>query len=158
MNEEKQDVVQAVAQVLEEVCQQQGQFPLTPFQVSIAPIPLEAYLQNFWAGNFAPYVLALIYMDRSQLPVRELTVRKLMSVAMLLAYKYLEDNPMSNKEFSQRAWLPVKELNALEGYFLKKLDFNCYVAPRLFESDREHVASICAITKEKSKTHLFNTT
>lgn len=54
-------------------------------------------------------------------------------VALLLAHKYTEDHPFSNRVWSQLTELPIASINALERDFLKKIEHRLAVRLRDFQ-------------------------
>lgn len=54
-------------------------------------------------------------------------------VALLLAHKYTEDHPFSNRVWAQLTELPIASINALERDFLKKIEHQLAVRLRDFQ-------------------------
>lgn len=82
--------------------------------------------------------MAFLLIDRlfdSGLKTYEITsstFRRLFTTSLVIASKFLDDNPGDNKCFSKAGELDVTILNALELKMLGDLDFCIFVSPQLF--------------------------
>lgn len=77
-------------------------------------------------------VLALVYMDRvlalePDLAVGICQTRWLLVASILLAIKFLDDNYYNNVHYANISGLTLKELNTLEEWFLRLLDWRLFV-------------------------------
>ncbi|KAI5845390.1 hypothetical protein BZA05DRAFT_342548 [Tricharina praecox] len=56
-------------------------------------------------------------------------VYRLLTISLLLASKFLDDNTFQNKSWSEVTNIPVQELNALEKEWLKEMRWNLHIDP-----------------------------
>ena len=103
------------------------------YSYSQPPISFNDYAQrliHYTRMSVSPVNLAvaLFYIERVEMrgacEVNEFTIFRLLSVAYLVAYKYMDDPPMmKNLEYSKIAGISLAELNRLEFSFLKAINF-----------------------------------
>ncbi|KAA8893746.1 hypothetical protein FN846DRAFT_787518 [Sphaerosporella brunnea] len=81
-------------------------------------------------------LLGLVYLRErmqsppmSTMPRQDNNVYRLLTIALLLASKFLDDNTFQNKSWSEVTSIPVQELNALEKEWLKDMRWNLHVDP-----------------------------
>ncbi|KAI5777835.1 hypothetical protein EDC01DRAFT_623557 [Geopyxis carbonaria] len=79
-------------------------------------------------------LLGLVYLrERVQMPhmigLRMEHVYRLLTICLLLASKFLDDNTFQNKSWSEVTNIPVGELNELEKDWLKDIKWNLHVDP-----------------------------
>lgn len=85
------------------------------------------------------FTVALIYLDRSRreddlLCLTEMNVHRLLTTALMIAAKYLEDESHRNSTISRIGGVPsTAEMNMLEVQFLRRLKWNCSVHYATFE-------------------------
>jgi hypothetical protein len=82
----------------------------------------------------ATILLGLVYLrERMQaapmctMPREDVNVYRMLTIALLLASKFLDDNTFQNKSWSEVTSIPVQELNALEKDWLKDMRWNLHV-------------------------------
>jgi len=111
---------------------------LTFFDSSVVPpVSIEAYVRrlhkHFLCGDQC-FVVALVYIDRLLRPgtkVGPLSPRnthRIVLTSLLIATKFLEDAFYSNSYYSKCGGVTLKEMNKLERYFLRKVNFNLFVS------------------------------
>ncbi|PUU73075.1 hypothetical protein B9Z19DRAFT_1006216 [Tuber borchii] len=79
-------------------------------------------------------LLGLVYLQRRMtkpIPTasRHDHVYRMITIALLLASKFLDDNTFQNKSWSEVTGLPVNELNTLEKDWLKEIGWDLHVDP-----------------------------
>lgn len=85
----------------------------------------------------AAFISALIYLDRvcarsSALALTEMNCHRLLSTALVLAIKYLDDEVYSNAYYARVSGLTTNELNVLETSMLSLLDWRMSINPALY--------------------------
>ena len=85
-------------------------------------------------GKFSPscFLAALIYLDRIRAKLNYLNVHRLLATATLLAAKFMDDWPPSNRHMAQVAGVDLSVMNRLEREFLRLIDFDVSVDEDLF--------------------------
>jgi hypothetical protein len=63
-------------------------------------------------------------------PAAEQNVYRLLTISLLLASKFLDDNTFQNKSWSEVTNIPVTELNALEKEWLRAINWNLHIDPK----------------------------
>lgn len=118
------------------------------FSLCRPAIALKAYVARFvkfLAVSDAVFIVALVYLDRvrKREPVLGLTylnVHRLLTCALTVAQKFLEDEPYGNSTMYKLGGIPsVLELNRLELEFLKRVDCRVHVDPQLYREYRRIV-------------------
>jgi hypothetical protein len=81
-------------------------------------------------------LLGLVYLrERMQAPPmvtmarQDNNVYRMLTIALLLASKFLDDNTFQNKSWSEVTSIPVQELNSLEKDWLRDMRWNLHVDP-----------------------------
>jgi len=79
-------------------------------------------------------LLALEYLknrlaQRDGTPPPHMNIHKLVTIALLLASKFLDDNTFQNKSWAEVTGIPVTEINALEMEWLREMGWNLHVDP-----------------------------
>ena len=103
------------------------------YSYSQPPISFNDYVKrliHYTRMSISPVNLAvaLFYIERVEkngaCEVNQFTIFRLLAVAYLVAYKFMDDPPMmKNLEYSKIAGISVAELNRLEFSFLKATNF-----------------------------------
>lgn len=103
------------------------------YSYSQPPITFNDYVKrliHYTRVSISPVNLAvaLFYIERIEkkgvCEVNQFTIFRLLAVAYLVAYKYMDDPPlMKNLEYCKIAGISLAELNRLEFSFLKAMDF-----------------------------------
>lgn len=103
------------------------------YSYSQPPISFNDYVKrliHYTRMSISPVNLAvaLFYIERIEkngaCEVNKFTIFRLLAVAYLVAYKFMDDPPMmKNLEYSKIAGISVAELNRLEFSFLKAINF-----------------------------------
>jgi hypothetical protein len=63
------------------------------------------------------------------MPRQENNVYRMLTIGLLLASKFLDDNTFQNKSWSEVTNIPVQELNVLEKEWLKDIKWNLHIDP-----------------------------
>jgi len=111
------------------------QTKLRPFLSEIEPmISIQSYLKRiakYAEVSTSCFVVAMVLIDRvlttHDLYIGRLSVHRVIAAAVVVAVKFLEDEPFRNSDFAPIAGVTRKELNDLEKDFLKLLNFDAYV-------------------------------
>jgi hypothetical protein len=77
------------------------------------------------------------YMNVTKETLHRANVHYAYTVAFLIAMKVLEDNPYSNKHFSEIAGVPVNVLNNFERLFLSRIDFDLKIEPDVLKKIKQ---------------------
>lgn len=103
------------------------------YNYSDPPINLEDYIKRlifYTRQSVSPVnvAVAVLYIHRieknGKFEVNKYSIFRLLSVAYLVAFKYMDDPPvMKNGDYCKIAGLSLTELNALEVIFLKAIDY-----------------------------------
>lgn len=100
------------------------------------------------AMQFDKSILAtgLIYLKRLEKRVKNLNCTsearwQYFCVAMVLASKYLLDNPYTNQEYAFHANMSLKEMNKLEPSMLNALDFRLYVSASELAAESDNISA-----------------
>lgn len=117
------------------------------------PFDLEFYigrLVQYSNCSTAAFVVALIYLDRVHvachaLSLTEMNCHRLLSTALVLAIKYLDDEVFSNAYYARVSGLTTEELNALEAAMLRILDWRLSVAPTAYAVFEDSLRKSAAI-------------
>lgn len=104
------------------------------------PFELDFYIRRLVEYSYCPisaFIVALIYLDRVQtaytsLSMTEMSCHRLLSTALVLSIKYLDDEVYSNAYYARVSGLTTDELNSLEAAMLNILDWRLSVDPELF--------------------------
>lgn len=62
-------------------------------------------------------------------PPPHMNIHKLVTIALLLASKFLDDNTFQNKSWAEVTGIPVTEINALEMEWLREMSWNLHIDP-----------------------------
>lgn len=109
--------------------------PLTPFHVVNPLPPLHDYIERLvelTAASNSVLLTACIYLDRlvvaePHLFLRSANIHKMFAVAFMLAFKFHEDDYLTSHFFSPALGIPIEELNQLEVYFLRCINYHLFV-------------------------------
>lgn len=92
------------------------------------------------------FILALILLDKAVaktpcLVLDKLNIHRLIAVALILAYKILEDSGFNTQHFGKVSHIPVTEVKSLEKQFLEYLNYELFVNADSFKrySDKLHL-------------------
>ena len=75
--------------------------------------------------------------------VCSLTVHRVACTSLLLAVKFLDDFTFKNSYYANVSGVTLKELNALELLFVKRLGFDIFVGDPEFRRYTERVRTAC---------------
>eukprot|EP01065_Artemidia_motanka_P018905 TRINITY_DN2230_c0_g2_i8.p1 TRINITY_DN2230_c0_g2~~TRINITY_DN2230_c0_g2_i8.p1 ORF type:complete len:233 (+),score=75.55 TRINITY_DN2230_c0_g2_i8:109-807(+) len=108
-------------------------------------IPIHDYLQRWM--RYAEcgeelVVVALVYMNRSRIPVSALNMHRLLLAALMLAAKWRQDYFLSNEYYAALGGVTLREMNRLEAALLCSLDWNIHV------SEEEYRATLSELAKD----------
>lgn len=89
-------------------------------------------LKGFFKCSNESLVLALVYIDRTvalepALLASLAQTRWLVVSSVMLAIKFLDDNYYNNAHYARISGLSLKELNTLEEWFLRLMDYRLFV-------------------------------
>jgi Cyclin len=91
------------------------------------------------------FIVALIYLDRVHasdeiLALQDLNVHRLITTALAVACKFLEDEVHRNSTICRIGGVPsTAEMNLLETQFLRRINWNCSVSADSYELYRSNV-------------------
>lgn len=118
------------------------------FSSTVSEVPVLSYLARFveWLSvSESVFVVTLVYLDRvraneTMLSVTHRNVHRLLTCAITVAHKTLEDEPYDNTTMAKLGGLgSVQEMNRLEFEFLKRLNWWTLVEPDLYAKYRSMV-------------------
>lgn len=107
------------------------------FHSSVAPpVSIQDYikrLRKYFRCSDECFVIALVYIDRigkrhTSMAVCELTVHRLLVIALMIAAKFHDDMFYSNRHYGKAGGLTIREVNLLEAVMLRALDFRVNVS------------------------------
>lgn len=111
------------------------------FSLSKPGIVLSKYLRRFVRYlnvSRSVFIVSLIYLDRvhesdEMLGLEELNIHRLVTTALCVAAKYLEDESHRNSSLSRIGGVPsTSEMNVLEHEFLRRLNWACAVSMEMY--------------------------
>jgi len=114
------------------------------FDSSVVPnVSVEKYLHRLKAVfecSDAVFVLALIIVDRllenDRIQPHRLTMRnvhRLFLASLIVTVKYNEDLVFGNSHYARAGGIQLREVNRLERFFVRALDYNFHVQPEQYE-------------------------
>ena len=134
-----QDMLNRLAITLEVVCvntdnDHRDKVAFTVFDAANEPsINVRDYiyrLQRLSRCSEAMCLIAVIYLDRlivtGKLPIRCISIHRLIGTSFLLANKFLEDSPHTNKTWASIIGVSKAELSRMERTFLITIDYNLF--------------------------------
>ena len=118
------------------------------FSDKIPTISLYDYISRIQKYSFCEkntLILSLIYIDRfcelNNINLTNQNIHRIFFISNLIAIKYNEDLIYSNKYYSEIAGISFEEINLMENYFLKLIDFNLFVSKDEFKKYEEYLYS-----------------
>jgi len=127
--------------------------------VEVPKIQLNAYLNRFL--TYAKLkdeilIVTVILLDRlltsnRTIKLNSYNCHRLLSTAIVIAAKFGDDFFYNNAFMARVAGLSLEEINQLEICFLKRLKFNVYVNPQLFNLYKLNMGSSTLLESEKPK-------
>lgn len=102
-------------------------------------------LVKYMQVSKSAFVVALIYLDRVHaadeiLAINDLNVHRLITTALTIACKFLEDEVHRNSTVSRIGGVPsTAEMNLLETQFLRRINWNCSVTSAHYELYRVNI-------------------
>jgi len=128
-------LVNITSTILAYLCTQGDKMPPKSrhFRSSLSKLPpftIEAYVKRIL--HYAPceresFLAALMYMDRLSrkcgFVFNSMNIHRSLITSLLIAAKFIEENPVDNVYFATVGGVPVKELNEMELTFLSMLDY-----------------------------------
>jgi len=87
----------------------------------------------------ATILLGLEYLERrikqsGGQPPKGMNIQKLLTISLVLASKFLDDNTFQNKSWAEVTAIPVLEINKMEQEWLQKMGWNLNIDPKGTES------------------------
>ena len=105
----------------------------------ITKISIKKYikrLNKYFNFEISTLILALIYIDKicetNNIKIKFENFHRIFLISLIIAIKYLEDLHYSNDFYANIGGITLNELNELEVYFLKKIDFCLFIHQNLF--------------------------
>ena len=119
----------------------------SPFVHEHAPkISIFDYLlriQKYSNIENSTFIIALIYIDRicakKEIILTKYNIHRILFTSILIATKYNEDIIYDNLFYSKIAGVTIKELLALENYFLNIIDFDLFVSDDIYQKYSEYL-------------------
>ena len=119
----------------------------SPFVHEHAPkISIFDYLlriQKYSNIENSTFIIALIYIDRicekKKIILTKYNIHRILFTSILIATKYNEDIIYDNLFYSKIAGVTIKELLALENYFLNTIDFDLFVSEDIYQKYSEYL-------------------
>lgn len=117
------------------------------------PFAMEFYvtrLVQYSNCSTAAFITALVYLDRvhakcTSLAITEMNCHRLLSTALVLAIKYLDDEVYSNAYYARVSGLTTNELNTLETVMLSLLEWRLSIDPAVYVRYEHTLRKTCAI-------------
>lgn len=112
------------------------------FKGSIVPaIPLLAYIERIeeYSGcSDECFVLSLVYLSKisafiDDFQLNDWNVHRLILISVMIAAKFLDDHYVSNRVYGKIGGISLKEVNRLEGVFLRAIKFDLSVDQHIFQ-------------------------
>ena len=127
------------------------------FSERIPKISLYDYISRIQKNSLyekSTMILSLIYIDRlcdlNNFNLTFYNIHKIFFISSLIAIKYNEDSIYNNKYYSEIAGIPLEELNLMENYFIKLIDYNFFVHENEFKQYENYLDSYEDITTSNS--------
>ena len=84
------------------------------------------------------FILALILVDKlgkenEKIILNSDNIYKAYSIALLIAIKTHEDIPYMNKVYASIFGMKINDLNSLENFFMKSINFRCIISIEVFK-------------------------
>jgi hypothetical protein len=124
------------------------------FSSEIPSISIKAYLYRIHKYTEVEYntlILALIYIDKicekASIILSEFNIHQILFTSIIIAIKYNEDLCYYNKYYAKIAGVTPKELQKMEGEFLRLIKFELYINKKIFDKYRNYINKINAINK-----------
>lgn len=121
---------------------------VTPFHCVRAPqLSVCDYLMRiskYFQCSHECFVMSLVYIDRvvkmhPEFTICNLNIHRLVVTSVMLAVKFYDDVYYSNAYYGKVGGVKTKEMNVLEGQFLRLLDWHLTVSPQEYDQYRNHV-------------------
>lgn len=85
------------------------------------------------------YIVALIYIDKflkkyPNIILNNYNIHRILLIFIIIAIKYLEDIPISNKYYAKLCGLSLKEINKLEKQTLQNLNYDLFISKEDFDT------------------------
>lgn len=105
------------------------------------PLSIQDYikrLRKYFLCSDECFVLALVYIDRigknnPSMNVCDVTVHRLVMIAVMIAAKFHDDNYYGNHYYGKAGGLSLKEVNVLETVMLKELKWKMLVTVQEYQ-------------------------
>lgn len=126
------------------------------FSLRRPDISLHTYISrlvSYLRVSRSVFVVALVYLDRVHradvaLALTHLNVHRLLTTALVVAAKFVEDEPVRSPLFARIGGVPSqKEMNVLEAQFLRRLAWNCTVPLHVYS-----IYAQCVLNKTSTPT------
>lgn len=103
-------------------------------------------LQTYFLCSNECFLLAMIYVDRivvgGEVSLSPYNVHRLVLIALMTATKFFDDVYFSNSFYARVGGLSNKEINVLEGYFLRILKYHLFVSTQEFQAYHRHILAL----------------
>ncbi len=111
------------------------------FNLHRQPFSMSFYVQRlvtYCDCSAACFITALIYIDRVHVACRVLSLterngHRLLSTALLIAIKYLDDEHCSNEYYASVFGIGIAEMNSLELSFLNIIEWRLHIEPSVYD-------------------------
>lgn len=124
------------------------------FSSEIPSISIKAYLYRIHKYTEVEYntlILALIYIDKicekASIILSEFNIHQILFTSIIIAIKYNEDLYYYNKYYAKIVGVTPKELQKMEGEFLRLIKFELYINKKIFDKYKNYINKINAINK-----------
>eukprot|EP00927_Polykrikos_kofoidii_P060395 TRINITY_DN5538_c0_g1_i2.p1 TRINITY_DN5538_c0_g1~~TRINITY_DN5538_c0_g1_i2.p1 ORF type:complete len:198 (+),score=32.87 TRINITY_DN5538_c0_g1_i2:217-810(+) len=115
--------------------------------VRVPPMSINDYflrIAKYFHCSNECFVLSLIYINRivmlhPDFSISGLNIHRLVLTASMIAVKFFDDPYCSNAYYARVGGVRTKELNALEGQFLRMIDWSLSVTPKEYGRYCDHV-------------------
>jgi hypothetical protein len=141
----KNELLRTIATLLQDICEEndfsnfQNDDLIKPFIGKIENMSVEDFLQRclyYSNAESSTFIIMLIYIDRlceiNGFIINSFNVYKIIFSSLLIAIKYHEDGLINNKIYAEIFGIKIQELNILENYFCKIINYRLFIDDDIF--------------------------
>ena len=143
----RNDLVRTIAFLLQDICKENDFFHeennelIEPFLGKINKMSIEDFLNKclqYSNAESSTFIIMLIYIDRlceiNGFIINSFNVYKIIFSSLLIAIKYHEDDLFNNKYYAKIFGIKIEELNILENYFCKIINYRLFIDDDVFKT------------------------
>lgn len=143
----KNELLTTIATLLQDICEEndfsnlQNDDLIKPFIGKIENMSVEDFLKRclyYSNAESSTFIIMLIYIDRlceiNGFIINSFNVYKIIFSSLLIAIKYHEDDLFNNKYYAKIFGIKIEELNILENYFCKIINYRLFIDDDVFKT------------------------